>query len=91
MCDVMASEKGGTRRPTEATNISMTFLPLHDGATGGEITHRYTDALLGFAAKVPDAAPGTVNALSTLQTNPQLDYLEPDGTVSIQAQAFLNK
>ncbi|KAG0246676.1 hypothetical protein B0O80DRAFT_447954 [Mortierella sp. GBAus27b] len=60
-------------------------------ASGGEITHRYTDALLGFAAKVPDAAPGTVNALSTLQTNPQLDYLEPDGTVSIQAQAFLNK
>ncbi|KAG0042492.1 hypothetical protein BGZ83_000400 [Gryganskiella cystojenkinii] len=50
---------------------------------GGEITQRYTTALLGFAAKVPD------NAFQSLTVRPQVDYVESDGEVSIYAQNLM--
>ncbi|KAG0364536.1 hypothetical protein BC939DRAFT_524876 [Gamsiella multidivaricata] len=50
---------------------------------GGKITQRYTTALLGFAAELPD------NTLQALTVHPQLDYIEPDGIVTAYAQSLL--
>ncbi|GJJ71422.1 hypothetical protein EMPS_03772 [Entomortierella parvispora] len=50
---------------------------------GGEITQRYTTALLGFAAKVPD------NAFQSLTLHPQVDYVEADGEVSAYAKNLI--
>ncbi|KAF9201615.1 hypothetical protein BGZ49_008155 [Haplosporangium sp. Z 27] len=52
---------------------------------GGQITQKYTSALLGFAATVPDVS---VNALTT---HASVDYVEPDGEVSAYAQNLLAK
>ncbi|KAF9902675.1 hypothetical protein EC991_004633 [Linnemannia zychae] len=52
-------------------------------AQGGTITQRYTSALLGFAAKLPD---GSIQALSA---HPQLNYIEPDGPVSAYAKSII--
>ncbi|KAF8981722.1 hypothetical protein BGZ46_002385 [Entomortierella lignicola] len=52
---------------------------------GGQITQKYTSALLGFAATVPDVS---VNALAN---HASVDYVEPDGEVSIYAQKLLAK
>ncbi|KAG0075821.1 hypothetical protein BGZ90_009458 [Linnemannia elongata] len=50
---------------------------------GGKITQRYTSALLGFAAELPD------NSLQTLSTNPHLNYIEADGPVSAYAKTVI--
>ncbi|KAF9321113.1 hypothetical protein BG003_003610 [Podila horticola] len=52
---------------------------------GGKITHRYNAALLGFSAEMPD------NAVQTLTVHPHVDYVEPDGPVSIYAKNLLSK
>ncbi len=43
-------------------------------ANGGRVTHVYTTALKGFAAKMPSEAAARVAA-----QNPNIDYFEPDG------------
>ncbi|KAF9126158.1 hypothetical protein BGX30_000137 [Mortierella sp. GBA39] len=45
-------------------------------AQGGKITHRYSSALLGFAAELPD------NSFQALKVHPKVDYIEADGAVS---------
>ncbi|KAG0271912.1 hypothetical protein BGZ95_000217 [Linnemannia exigua] len=45
-------------------------------AQGGEITQRYTSALLGFAASLPD------NSVQALNIHPRVNYIEADGPVS---------
>ncbi|KAG0367189.1 hypothetical protein BC939DRAFT_450857 [Gamsiella multidivaricata] len=52
---------------------------------GGKITQRYTTALLGFAAEVPDAS------IQILSVHPHVDYIEPDGEVTIYAKSLLSK
>ncbi|KAF9084003.1 hypothetical protein BGX23_010923 [Mortierella sp. AD031] len=52
-------------------------------AQGGIVTHRYNSALLGFAAEIPD------NHLQALTVHPKVDYVEPDGEVSIYAKSLL--
>ncbi|MBW0519963.1 hypothetical protein O181_059678 [Austropuccinia psidii MF-1] len=42
---------------------------------GGHITHRYTSVLKGFAVKIEPSA------LNSLQQNPQITGIEPDGEV----------
>ncbi|KAK3818287.1 MAG: hypothetical protein JOS17DRAFT_670129, partial [Linnemannia elongata] len=51
--------------------------------TGGKITQRYTSALLGFAAELPD------NSFQALSAHPQLDYIEADGPVSAYGKGYL--
>lgn len=46
---------------------------------GGQLHHTYTSALKGFAASLPDAA------LQGIRNNPNVDYIEQDQTVSINA------
>ncbi|KAF9190568.1 hypothetical protein BGZ51_008419 [Haplosporangium sp. Z 767] len=50
---------------------------------GGKIGHRYT-ALLGFSAEMPD------NCVQSLTVHPQVDYVEPDGEVSICTRNLLS-
>ncbi|KAG0299142.1 hypothetical protein BGZ98_010304 [Dissophora globulifera] len=52
---------------------------------GGKITQRYTSALLGFAADVPDVG------VQSLTVHPHVDYVEPDGEVSIYAKSLISK
>ncbi|KAG0376851.1 hypothetical protein BGX24_007131 [Mortierella sp. AD032] len=52
-------------------------------AKGGEITQRYTSALLGFAASLPD------DSVQTLIAHPQVNYIEPDGPVSAYAKKLI--
>ncbi|KAI1318383.1 hypothetical protein EDD11_006721 [Mortierella claussenii] len=54
-------------------------------ANGGHITQRYASALLGFAAEVPDVG------IQTLSVHPHVDYIEPDGEVSIYAKKLISK
>ncbi|KAG0314896.1 hypothetical protein BGZ97_008855 [Linnemannia gamsii] len=51
---------------------------------GGKITHRYEAALLGFSAEMPDVS------VSTLNSHPHVDYVEPDGEVSIYSKKLLS-
>ncbi|KAF9136087.1 hypothetical protein BGW39_006883 [Mortierella sp. 14UC] len=51
---------------------------------GGKITHRYDAALLGFSAEMPDVS------VSSLNSHPHVDYVEPDGEVSIYARNLLS-
>ncbi len=44
-------------------------------ANGGTVTHEYSAALAGFAARLPDGA------LNGLRNNPHVDYIEADATV----------
>jgi subtilisin family serine protease len=44
---------------------------------GGEILYTYDNAVIGFAAKMP------ASALATLQSDPNIAYIEPDQTVTI--------
>ncbi|KAF9133214.1 hypothetical protein BGW39_010325 [Mortierella sp. 14UC] len=53
-------------------------------AQGGEITQRYTSALLGFAASLPD------NSVQALTVHPQVNYIEPDGPVSAYAKGLIS-
>ncbi|KAF9356695.1 hypothetical protein BGX26_004893 [Mortierella sp. AD094] len=53
-------------------------------SSGGQITHRYESALLGFAAEVPD------NQVQSLTANDKVDYVEPDGIVTAYAQGLLS-
>ncbi|KAF9355988.1 hypothetical protein BGX34_010165 [Mortierella sp. NVP85] len=53
----------------------------HVESSGGKVTQRYTDAILGFAAEFPEAS---ASVLSVLAENSQLDYIEDDGTVTTQ-------
>ena len=46
---------------------------------GGQLHHTYTSALKGFAASLPDAA------LQGIRNNPNVDYIEQDQTVSLNA------
>ncbi|KAF9585596.1 hypothetical protein BGW38_001649 [Lunasporangiospora selenospora] len=50
---------------------------------GGRITQRYTSVMLGFAAQLPD------NTVQSMASNPHVDYIEPDGQVSIYTQELL--
>ncbi|KAG0271911.1 hypothetical protein BGZ95_000216 [Linnemannia exigua] len=52
-------------------------------AQGGTITQRYTSALLGFAAALPD------NSIQALSVHPQVNYIEPDGEVSAYAKSLI--
>ncbi|KNE69375.1 hypothetical protein AMAG_13741 [Allomyces macrogynus ATCC 38327] len=52
-------------------------------AAGGKIGHRYNATILGFAAEIPD------NHISVLATEPELDFIEADGPVSVAAQQAL--
>ncbi len=52
------------------------ILPL-----GGKVLHRYNFALHGFAASLPP------QALSLLQHNPNVDYIEAEGTLSPTASS----
>ncbi|KAJ3364512.1 hypothetical protein GGF32_001612 [Allomyces javanicus] len=54
-------------------------------AAGGKIGHRYNATILGFAAEIPD------NHISILATEPELDFIEADGPVSVAAQQTLAK
>ncbi|PFH47546.1 hypothetical protein AMATHDRAFT_67561 [Amanita thiersii Skay4041] len=47
---------------------------------GGDVTHRYDNVLNGFAATLPD------NFMQNLQGDDLIDYIEPDGFVTIQQQ-----
>ncbi|UUZ67597.1 S8 family serine peptidase [Polaromonas sp. P2-4] len=46
---------------------------------GGQLHHTYSSALKGFAASLPDAA------LQGIRNNPNVDYIEQDQTVSLNA------
>ncbi|GJJ71673.1 hypothetical protein EMPS_04023 [Entomortierella parvispora] len=50
---------------------------------GGKVTQKYTSALLGFVCEIPD------NAVQTLTVHPRVDYVEPDGEVSIYTKNIL--
>ena len=50
-------------------------------AHGGRVGHVYSHAIKGFSAWLPDAA------VSALQANPNVDYVEQDRTVSLQETA----
>ncbi|KAI1314760.1 hypothetical protein EDD11_001729 [Mortierella claussenii] len=54
-------------------------------AQGGKVTQRYSAALLGFAAEVPD------NSFQSLVSHPQVDYVEPDGEVTAYASGLIKK
>ncbi|CAO3574672.1 unnamed protein product [Mortierella alpina] len=80
-------------QPTSITTMSSKFIVVFKANTseneitkaiedvksqGGKVTHRYDSSLLGFSAELP------TNVYSTLESHPQVDYVEPDGEVSIQ-------
>lgn len=44
---------------------------------GGRLLHSYSHALKGFAARLP------ATAVAALRNNPNVDYVEPDATVSL--------
>jgi aqualysin 1 len=48
-------------------------------AEGGRVLYTYADALVGFAAQLPD------EAVEALRRNPNIDYIEVDQVVSIDA------
>jgi aqualysin 1 len=48
-------------------------------AEGGRVLHIYGDALVGFAAQLPD------QAVQALRRNPNVDYVEVDQVVSLEA------
>ncbi|KAI9341234.1 hypothetical protein DFJ73DRAFT_812881 [Zopfochytrium polystomum] len=50
-------------------------------ANGGTVTHRYTTAIKGFAATLPD------NVFTTLSTNEHVEVIEADGPVSTLAKS----
>lgn len=52
-------------------------------AHGGKVEHLYSHAIKGFSAWLPDAA------VAALKTNPTVDYVEQDKTVSLQETALL--
>jgi aqualysin 1 len=52
---------------------------------GGQVLHRYTTALNGFAIRVPE------QALQGLQRNPNVAYIEADQTVSIDVTWGLDR
>ncbi|KAF9113076.1 hypothetical protein BGX27_002281 [Mortierella sp. AM989] len=52
-------------------------------SSGGKITQRYTSALLGFAAEVPD------NHVQSLTANKKVDYVEADGEVTAYARGLI--
>ncbi|KAF9283819.1 hypothetical protein BGZ68_005080 [Mortierella alpina] len=53
---------------------------------GGNITHRYESALLGFSAELPDSS------VMAMTDNVHVDYVEPDGEVTAYARkAMENK
>ena len=74
-----------TNSPTQPTNPSTNQQTNKPQQTGGKITQRYTSALLGFAAELPD------NSFQTLSTHPKLDYIEADGPVSAYVASHINK
>jgi len=47
-------------------------------SNGGSVGHRYNSVLRGFSAAIPDSY------FMQLQTNPVIDYIEPDGVVTTQ-------
>ncbi|KAG0268754.1 hypothetical protein DFQ27_005834 [Actinomortierella ambigua] len=49
----------------------------------GVIGHVYDSALLGFSATMPDVG------VQALNKNSRVDYIEPDGEVTIQTQTLL--
>ncbi|OAQ25022.1 hypothetical protein K457DRAFT_100091 [Linnemannia elongata AG-77] len=75
--NVIVVFKQGTPQP-EITKAEDDII-----AQGGKITQRYTSALLGFAAELPD------NSVQALTTNPHLNYIEPDGEVSAYAKSLI--
>jgi len=56
----------------EAANLARSL--------GAQLHHSYTSAIKGFAATLPDAA------LQALRNNPNVDYVEQDQTVSLNAE-----
>ncbi|UUZ73546.1 S8 family peptidase [Polaromonas sp. P1(28)-8] len=48
-------------------------------ASGGQLHHTYSSAIKGFAANLPDAA------LQGIRSNPNVNYIEQDQTVSLSA------
>ena len=63
--------KAGVADPAaEAANVMR-------GAGGGQILHTYTAAIKGFAAALPAAA------LQAIRSNPNVEYVEQDQTVSL--------
>ncbi|KAK7692622.1 hypothetical protein QCA50_004255 [Cerrena zonata] len=51
-------------------------------SNGGNVGHKYDSALRGFSAAIPDAFLQTLQAQGL--ADGIIDYIEPDGTVTIQ-------
>ncbi|KAF8492304.1 protease propeptide/inhibitor [Gautieria morchelliformis] len=48
---------------------------------GGSVTNRYDSVMKGFAATIPDQY---LTTLQSLQGGDEIDYIEPDSTVTTQ-------
>ncbi|KAG0378610.1 hypothetical protein BGX24_003327 [Mortierella sp. AD032] len=70
------------KKETPAAEIEKAVKDVE--SKGGKITHRYDAALLGFSAEMPDVS------VSSLNSHPHVDYVEPDGEVSIYAKNLLS-
>ncbi|KAG0291582.1 hypothetical protein BGZ96_005050 [Linnemannia gamsii] len=71
------------KKSTPAAEIEAAVKDVQ--SKGGRVTHRYDAALLGFSAEMPDVA------VSTLNSNTHVDYIETDGEVSIYAKQLLSE
>ncbi|KAG0250154.1 hypothetical protein BG011_008633 [Mortierella polycephala] len=84
-----ASSAGGTNKVIvvfkNGTSSEVIDSAIEDvKSKGGKIAHRYESALLGFSAEMPD------NSVQALNTDPSVDYVEPDGEVSIYTKNLLS-
>ncbi|KAF9551974.1 hypothetical protein EC957_000084 [Mortierella hygrophila] len=70
------------KKETPASEIEAAVKDVE--SKGGKITHRYDAALLGFSAEMPDVS------VSSLNSHKHVDYIEPDGEVSIYAKNLLS-
>lgn len=82
----MAAHPFGESRPIENQYIVVFKSDVTQSAAlaaqltqqhGGQVLHTYTNAIKGFAARLPGAA------VAALSNNPNVDYVEQDATVSL--------
>jgi subtilisin family serine protease len=60
----------------DAPGLAKALVAMH----GGRIRYQYSNVLSGFAANLPEAA------VEALKHNPNIELVEPDGTVEVQGE-----